>query len=191
MGNREKLLAGASQCLYEKGYARTTARDIVAASGANLAAIGYHFGSKDALLNAAIIEGFREWGEVVGRALVPDPEGAPIEQMQSVWERVIETFATHRRLWVASFEAFTQAMRSPELREQLADGYERARPLLGQLIKFGDGPTDPQGVRTLGSFLLALQAGLAAQWLLDPERAPSAGDVATALLAVGTTISSP
>ena len=30
-----------------------TARDIVAASGANLASIGYHFGSKEALLSAA------------------------------------------------------------------------------------------------------------------------------------------
>ena len=33
MGNREDLLAGAQRCLYEKGYARTTARDIASASG--------------------------------------------------------------------------------------------------------------------------------------------------------------
>ena len=32
MGNREDLLAGAKKCLYEKGYARTTARDIASAA---------------------------------------------------------------------------------------------------------------------------------------------------------------
>ena len=56
MGHKEDLLAGAKQCLREKGYANTTARDIVAASGTNLASIGYHFGSKDALMTQAIIE---------------------------------------------------------------------------------------------------------------------------------------
>ena len=40
MSHREDLLAGAVQCLREKGYAHTTARDIVAASGTNLASIG-------------------------------------------------------------------------------------------------------------------------------------------------------
>ena len=35
MGHREDLLAGAVRCLREKGYGRTTARDIVAASGAS------------------------------------------------------------------------------------------------------------------------------------------------------------
>ena len=53
MGNREDLLAGAKRCLYEKGYASTTARDIATASGTSLAAIGYHFGSKEALMNQA------------------------------------------------------------------------------------------------------------------------------------------
>ena len=39
-----------SACLREKGYAHTTARDIVAASSTNLASIGYHYGSTKALL---------------------------------------------------------------------------------------------------------------------------------------------
>ena len=61
MSHRDKLLEGAVDCLRDKGYARTTARDLVAASGTNLASIGYHFGSKEALLNEAIAEGFRAW----------------------------------------------------------------------------------------------------------------------------------
>lgn len=64
MGHREDLLEGAKKCLVEKGFVRTTARDIVKASGANLASIGYHYGSKDALLTQAFTELMEEWGEV-------------------------------------------------------------------------------------------------------------------------------
>src|SRR5687767_6688051 len=55
ISHREDLIEGAIKCLRTKGYARTTARDIAAASGAGLASIGYHFGSKDALLAKALL----------------------------------------------------------------------------------------------------------------------------------------
>lgn len=55
MGHREDLLEGAKRCLLEKGFLRTTARDIVKESGTNLASIGYHYGSKDALLAQAYV----------------------------------------------------------------------------------------------------------------------------------------
>lgn len=63
MGHREDLLEGAKRCLLEKGFVRTTARDIVKESGTNLASIGYHYGSKDALLTQAFVELVQEWGE--------------------------------------------------------------------------------------------------------------------------------
>jgi AcrR family transcriptional regulator len=52
--NRDALLLAAKQCLLEKGYNRTTARDIASMAGVSLAAIGYHFSSKDALLTEAL-----------------------------------------------------------------------------------------------------------------------------------------
>src|SRR3954452_13656600 len=55
MGHREDLLEGAKRCLLEKGFLRTTARDIVKESGTDLASIGYHHGSKDALLVQAYV----------------------------------------------------------------------------------------------------------------------------------------
>jgi AcrR family transcriptional regulator len=58
-GNREKLLQGAVSCLRTKGYAATTARDLTAVSGANLASIGYHFGGKEELLNQAVADSRR------------------------------------------------------------------------------------------------------------------------------------
>ena len=56
MGNREDLLESARRCIVEKGYARTTARDIAGGAGVSLAAIGYHFGSKEALMTEALLD---------------------------------------------------------------------------------------------------------------------------------------
>jgi AcrR family transcriptional regulator len=184
MGHREKLLAGAKRCLYERGYAHTTARDIVAASGTNLASIGYHFGSKEALLTAAMIEAIDEWGEELGRILATgtDANAGPIERNEAIWTRVIESFEAHRPLWVATFEAFMAAQRSPELREQLAAGQEEGRFGLAALFQsMNESAVDERTARTVGSFYVALMSGLIVQWLVDPERAPSGRALAEAL----------
>src|SRR5918996_291356 len=75
--HRDALLEGAITCIQEKGYARTTARDLVAASGTNLGSIGYHYGSKERLLNEALFEAFRRWLlPLVERAAAADPASA-------------------------------------------------------------------------------------------------------------------
>jgi AcrR family transcriptional regulator len=118
MGHREQLLEGAKKCLLEKGFARTTARDIVAASNTNLGSIGYHFGTKDALMNAALIQATEEWGNEIGQTLAEnlDPDATPIERFETTWTRVISLFEEHRALWVAQFEVFTHLQHSPEMR---------------------------------------------------------------------------
>src|SRR5919112_3115265 len=98
MGHREKLLAGAKRCLYERGYARTTARDIVAASGTNLASIGYHYGSKEALLNAALIEATGEWGDEMATAIAGVDEPDPYRRFELAWDAVLATFAAHLQM---------------------------------------------------------------------------------------------
>ena len=136
--------AGAKRCLYERGYGRTTARDIVEASGTNLASIGYHFGSKEALLNAAKMEAVGEWGEEFERIILADAdeEADPMERFEAVWRRVIGSFESHRPALVASFEAFVQAEHSPELRERIAAGHEETRLWLAALFgRIGSEPS--------------------------------------------------
>ena len=153
--------------------------------GTNLASIGYHFGSKEALLNAAMIEAIDEWGEELKGALITDADVGsmdPIERFESIWTRVIESFEAHRPLWVATFEAFMQAQHSPELREQLAAGHEEARFGLAALFQGTDeSMVDERVAQTVGSFYVALMSGLITQWLLDAQRAPSGGAMAEAL----------
>lgn len=183
MGNREALLAGAKRCLYEKGYRGTTARDIATASGVSLAAIGYHFGSKAALLNAALIQATEEWGDELERALGTDtgPDATPVERFEVVWTRVIESLAAYRPLWAAQFEIFAQIDHLPEIRQFLADAQQRGRLGLAQLLQNIDPAVEPDKARVVGGFYQALLSGMLVQWLTDPERAPSGRDLADAL----------
>lgn len=51
---RLKLIEAAGQVFAEEGYERATVRDICKAAGANVAAINYHFGDKQALYVATL-----------------------------------------------------------------------------------------------------------------------------------------
>src|ERR1700710_2380841 len=47
---RTSILDAAERLYADRGFADVTLRDIVAAAGVNLAAVNYHFGSKDELI---------------------------------------------------------------------------------------------------------------------------------------------
>src|SRR3984957_20093129 len=129
MGNREALLVGAKRCLLEKGYARTTARDIASAAGVSLAAIGYHFSSKEALLTESLLLAFGEWDQDLQQTLqaaVP-ANVAPAERFEATWAKIIATFETHRPLWVANFEIFAQMVAQPTPRNIIASKIHLAR----------------------------------------------------------------
>ncbi len=63
---RSKILDTAERLFGENGYAPTSLRKIIAAAGVNLAAIHYHFGTKQALLDQVIM---RKAGPVNDRRL--------------------------------------------------------------------------------------------------------------------------
>ena len=52
---KERILDTAERLFSEQGYAATSLRGIIAAAGVNLAAVHYHFHSKEALLEAVIL----------------------------------------------------------------------------------------------------------------------------------------
>jgi AcrR family transcriptional regulator len=183
MGNREALLEGAKKCLSEKGYARTTARDIAAAAGVSLAAIGYHFGTTEALLDEAVFAGIGQWAEELGRLLAEQAgnDGTVLEKFEAVWTRVIQSFADHRGVLAASYEIMVRAEEVPEVRRRLAAAMEGARIALAELFTDVDAQAEPERARQVGSFYYAILSGLMTQWLVDPDSAPSGSDLATAL----------
>src|SRR3954453_11813509 len=176
--HRHALLAAAKQLLREKGYARTTARDLVAASGTNLASIGYHFGSKEALLNEAIGESFTEWNDRILAAAMSEADESPLGRLMNAWRVMLDDFEAARPIFVAFIEALAQAERSTELRAQLAAQYDRLRRDIGASVAAVIGGEDGD---VLASFMIAVGDGLLIQSFLDPERAPSAQELEEAL----------
>jgi AcrR family transcriptional regulator len=175
MGNREDLLAGAKRCLFEKGFARTTARDVATASGVSLAAIGYHFGTKEALLTAALQEAIAEWGAGLADTL----KGAT--DLASAWTLVLESFAGSGPLWAVQLELVAQLGRDPALRAQFAGSNRQARDGLVELFRALHPTLDRADAERLGALYQALLVGSAATWLADPEGAPAAADLLAAM----------
>jgi AcrR family transcriptional regulator len=186
MSHREDLLTGAVQCLRDKGYARTTARDIVAASGTNLASIGYHYGSVQALLNAAVVHAMDEFGAAIGKAMAASTEGSLLMRFERFWTLILDSVRTDSNVWAATFDMVTVAQREPDVRAVIADGLEDGRLLWARTI-VGDA-ADPATLRAVGALFQALLSGVLAQYLIDPERAPSAADLARALAVVAARI---
>ncbi|MDN3241650.1 TetR/AcrR family transcriptional regulator [Glycomyces tritici] len=178
MGHREDLLEGAKRCLVERGYSRTTARDIVEASHTNLGSIGYHYGTKDKLLLQAMVE---MSGELAERMMAVDPgAGDAGARLLAFWEGMIASFRTDPGLWRANLEILVQTLHDPELRSRLADTHERARDGLGRHLTPGAGAAG----RAAGSLHFALIMGVMTQHLIDPDRAPSAAEVVDGLRAI-------
>ncbi|MFE6968592.1 TetR/AcrR family transcriptional regulator [Isoptericola sp. NPDC057653] len=177
-GNREALLAAARDCLRDRGYARTTARDIATGAGVSLAAIGYHFGSKEALLDAALVEALRDWGEGLEAIGAEDLGGTPGERFRAVWGRVVASAAEDRSLWAVQFELLADAARDPERAASLGGANEQARAALAEL--FGV-PAEH------GTLLQMLLLGAVSHLLLDPADVVGADDLlaqAAALVAL-------
>lgn len=186
MGNREDLLAGARQCLLDKGYMRTTARDIATASGVSLAAIGYHFGSKEALLSTAMVEAIRDMAQDASWEL-PEAAGRaadPIARLEAAWTQMFASLPEFRRLWAVQFEAVAQLDHLPELRKAFVEAQREGRLGLAALLHGLDPAADEGLAFRIGSFYHALLLGTVALWYINPEIAPSAKDLADTLRAI-------
>src|ERR1700730_12317209 len=86
---KEKLLGAAERLFSEQGYDATSLRHIIAEAGVNVAAIHYHFGSKEELLDEIIQ---RKAGPVnAERLALLDRTEAEAAGSPSV-ERVLEAF---------------------------------------------------------------------------------------------------
>jgi AcrR family transcriptional regulator len=186
MSNRDALLEGAKRCLREKGYARTTARDLVAASGTNLSSIGYHFGSKEALLAEAFEDVFVEWTEQLNAAALASPAANALERVAASWKAMLDTLPDQQSLMLAYVESIGPSVRSPELKDRLAEHYDQSRTEIAEAVKQSLGEkaiaagADPE---VIASYLIAVADGFMIQFLVDPSRCPTGEQLVSALSA--------
>jgi AcrR family transcriptional regulator len=163
--SRAKLIEGTLACLERLPPERITARAIAEASGANLASIAYHFGSKDELVTAAVIEGLDRWLAEIAAGLEALSAQDPAARFRGAFE-VLEA-GRHTGLARNFLGALAKSQHDPRVREMLAAGFRRTRPNVATLLGFG---SDQAGEDAAG-LALALFNGLLFQTLVDPDLA--------------------
>jgi AcrR family transcriptional regulator len=164
--NREILIDGALRCIEEKPSGSITARDISAASGANLASIVYHFGSKEALIAHAMEEGFNRWQAELAAAMGDVGSDTPAERMGKVVGYLQIEAKRHQGLTNAFLAALARAPHDSELRGVLARAYAASRKSVAALLGLGEGPAAIDAA----ALLLATFDGLLLQALMDEAR---------------------
>jgi AcrR family transcriptional regulator len=177
---RAALLEGAITCIQEKGYTRTTARDIVAAAGSHLPSINYYFGSKDALMDEALLESAHRWLVLLTGVAAETSTRDPWEWLRAVGAELLRASDENRPLLVAFLEARAQAERSEHLRERLAGEIEEFRVALVRLAEPLLPPEaleDQQVAEGFATLLVALADGVMTMRVLDPDRGPAWDDV--------------
>ena len=133
MSHREDLLAGAVRCLREKGYAHTTARDMVRGLGhqPRLDRLPLRL-DQGAAQRGRARRRRQDFGTEMAKAIGdPDPGQGSLERFERFWIRVIDSFQASSQVWLATFDIFTVAQRDPEVRAAVADGLQGRQEAVG------------------------------------------------------------
>lgn len=109
---RERLLETAGEIFADKGYERTTAKEIAARAGVNAAAVNYHFGGVDELY-LAVIEEARNRAYTVDRlSKVVAGIRDPLEKLRAILDHMVQlAVGPFSSSWMARL--FAREMASP------------------------------------------------------------------------------
>ena len=93
---REQIVRVCGEAIAERGYSATSVREIAARAGVSVGTLLHHFGSKDAILAAALQDAARTWNR--GEAEILGGPGRPIERLELLVEWLL-TDPLCDRLW--------------------------------------------------------------------------------------------
>ncbi|NUO61146.1 MAG: TetR/AcrR family transcriptional regulator [Hamadaea sp.] len=165
--NRGELIDGVLRCLERLPWDKVTAREIAAESGANLASITYHFGSKDALITAAVVEGLDRWLAEIAAVLSGLASRTPADRFRQAAAVAAATRHRHEGLARMFIGALARAQHDDRVRDLLTEGFRHSRGDVARVLGLGE---DQLG-NDAGGVMLALFDGLLIQALLHPELA--------------------
>jgi AcrR family transcriptional regulator len=179
---RAALVDATLACLAERGPTGTTSRAIAGRAGANLAAITYHFGSKEALVAEALLTSVRGWLEPVLSVLHSDDE--PTSGTVRAVAALQSSLADARAALPLHLGALTTAAHNPALRHGLDELLAEVHRLLaGQIAEQVASGYLPPWVEpdAMAHLLVALADGIALHAVLQPDAVDPDAVVAQAL----------
>jgi AcrR family transcriptional regulator len=151
---RAKILEAAGRLFAEKGFAHTTNRAVCQDAGVDLAAINYHFESRDGLYRAVLLEGH---ARLVSLETLQDIQARPISA-QAKLEAILDIFvevSLAERAWPVRVLARELLSPTPFLRDLFNEGIlPKARIVWGVIAEItGLAPTDPALFRCMISVM--------------------------------------
>ena len=163
---REEILKATCREVVARGFASTRVRDVAEALGISTGLVFYHFASKDKLLGEAFR--YAAAADLDQLAAIADGEGGALERL----DRIFRLYAPGpgSESWMLWIDAWSQAMRSPEL-QQVSRALdlrwkETVARVIGEGVAAGEcSCADPSAAAWR---LTALLDGLAVQMTVHP-----------------------
>ena len=99
LSTRTTVLEAAGHVFAEKGYLKTTLREICERAGVNGAAVNYYFGGKEGLYEEVLVEAHRQLVSLEELNAVMAAGGAPEEKLRAYLELVVRAAMKAPELW--------------------------------------------------------------------------------------------
>jgi len=168
-GARERILAAGLEVLKSEGYAGLTTAKVAARSGQNKALIGYHFGSKDGLVQAV----GREVGHSITAEVVQDlGRPAAVEDLvRGVLDGLWRVMDGDERLARLYFDLAAVSVVEPEVRAVMQEIKAGFREVLMELLSATEDGPDRRRAEAAAVYVIAGVEGLALERLDRGETA--------------------
>jgi AcrR family transcriptional regulator len=183
-GTRDQLIRATREAIRDVGMPATTAREITRRAPANLAAIPYYFGTKDALVTEALVAEARELVAPV-LALLAGPE-PPAERAAEAVTLLNDLFEASRSQVPVYLAALAAAPHTPDVRRGLGSLWADLRTRLADdIAREVDAGRLPGWVvpEAMAAAILSLVNGVIIATVIDPE-GPDHREVAAQFLAL-------
>lgn len=145
---RQQLLDIAGQVFAERGYADATSKEICARAGANAAAVNYHFGGREQLYEAVLIEAHHHLVTLEAMQQAAAMDCAPRDKLRAVLSGIVQRAIAPDAHWAARVlvrELLSPTAGAPALaRKAIAP---KVRVMLGVVSDILDLPPDSPGLQ--------------------------------------------
>jgi len=168
-GTRDQLIRATREAIRDVGMPATTAREIVRRAPANLAAIPYYFGTKDALVTEALVAEARELVAPVLELLAGS--GPAGDRAVEAVARLNELFEKSREQVPVYLAALAAAPHTPDVRDALGSLWADIRAgLADDVAREVDGGRLPAWIApdAMAAAILSLVNGVIVASVIDP-----------------------
>jgi Transcriptional regulator len=176
--SREAIIEAALEIAAEFGYDGTTVAAVTERSGLPASSIYWHFGSKDALLAAALEHSYRQWRRDAPMYRMRRQEAAgPEERIETWFQRGVKHMTRNPHFWrLGLILTLEQRVKEPQARKlfmRMREESENALVDWWRDVLADQGTYPEEDIRRIARLHLMLMDGMYIQHRANGSRVPS------------------